>query len=218
MELKNLSPEEKRNMLAALEAEVKAEDARKRKEKQAYEALRDKTIRQVFKKLEQLSETVLKAKGDAFENFETILQLKKELFQVGDDRWQSQQSHTFTTDDGQLSIIIGHNVIDRWDETVSAGVELVNKWLTTLAKDDESAMLVGMVRDLLKPNKEGQLKASRVLDLAKKADEIGNDDLKEGVRIIRDAYRPAKTSTFLKAKYKDELGRDQWLPLSMSAV
>jgi len=117
-----------------------------------------------------------------------------------------------------MSIIIGHNVIDRWDETVSAGVEFVNKWLNSLAKDDESAVLVDMIRDLMKPDKEGQLKANRVLELAKKADEIGNADLKEGVRIIRDAYRPAKTSTFLKAKYKDELGRDQWLPLSMSAV
>lgn len=218
MDTSNLTPEQKRQLMANLEAEFKAEEQRKRKEKQAYEAMRDKTVRQVYKKLEKLSETVLTAKNEAFGNFETILQLKKELFQVGDDRWQQQQSHTFTTDDGKLTIIIGHNVIDRWDETVSAGVELVNKWLTTLAKDDESAVLVDMIRDLLKPNKEGQLKANRVLELAKKADEIGNADLKEGVRIIRDAYRPAKTSTFLKAKYKDELGRDQWLPLSMSAV
>lgn len=218
MDTSNLTPEQKRQLMADLEAEFKAEEQRKRKEKQAYEAMRDKTVRQVFKKLEKLSETVLTAKSDAFGNFETILQLKKELYQVGDDRWQQQQSHTFTTDDGKLTIIIGHNVIDRWDETVSAGVELVNKWLTTLAKDEESAVLVDMIRDLLKPNKEGQLKVNRVLELAKKADEIGNADLKEGVRIIRDAYRPAKTSTFLKAKYKDELGRDQWLPLSMSAV
>ncbi|MBW7848362.1 MAG: DUF3164 family protein [Bacteroidales bacterium] len=218
MDTRNLTPEQKRRLLAELEAELKAEDQRKLREKKNYEDLRDKTVQQVFKKLEKLSETLLKVKSEAFDNFETILQLKKELFQVGADRWQTQQSHTFTTDDGSLSIIIGHNVIDRWDETVSAGVEMVNAWLGTLAKDDESAVLVDMVRDLLKPNKEGQLKANRVLELAKKADEIGNAELKEGVRIIRDAYRPAKTSTFLKAKFKDELGRDQWLPLSMSAV
>jgi hypothetical protein len=218
MDLQNLSPEEKRKMLADLEADVKAEDARKRREKKAYEAMRDQTVRKMFKKLEKLSKMILDTKSEAFETFETILNLKRELYQVGDARWQSQQSHTFTTEDQKMSIIIGHNVIDRWDETVSAGVEFVNKWLNSLAKDDESAVLVDMIRDLMKPDKEGQLKANRVLELAKKADEIGNADLKEGVRIIRDAYRPAKTSTFLKAKYKDELGRDQWLPLSMSAV
>ncbi|MBK9292589.1 MAG: DUF3164 family protein [Bacteroidetes bacterium] len=218
MDTTNLSLDEKKRLMAELERELRAEEERRKKEKQAYEALRDRTVRHVFKKLEKTSEQLLKTKNEAFESFETLLKLKKDLYQVGDDRWQNQQSHTFTTDDGQLSIIIGHNVIDRWDETVSAGVELVNQWLGTLAKDDESAVLVDMIRDLLKPSKDGQLKASRVLELSKKADEINDPLLLEGVRIIRDAYRPAKTSTFIKAKSKDELGRDVWLPLSMSAL
>lgn len=218
MDTTNLSIEEKRRLMAELDRELRAEEERRKKERQAYEALRDRTVRQMFSKLKKTSEQLLKTKSEAFKSFETLLKLKKELFQVGDDRWQAQQSHTFTTDDGQLSIIIGHNVIDRWDETVSAGVEMVNQWLGTLAKDNESAVLVDMIRDLLKPNKDGQLKANRILELSKKADEIGHPLLTQGVHIIREAYRPAKTSTFLKAKMKDELGRDVWLPLSMSAL
>jgi hypothetical protein len=218
MDTTTLSIEEKRRLMAELDKDLRAEEERRKKEKQAYEALRDRTVRQVFKKLERISEMLLKTKGEAFDNFETLLKLKKELFSVGDERWQTQQSHTFTTDDGQLSIIIGHNVIDCWDETVSAGLELVNQWLGTLAKDSESAVLVDMIRDLLRPNKDGQLKSNRVLELSKRADEINHPLLIEGVRIIRDAYKPAKTSTFLKAKMKDNLGRDIWLPLSMSAL
>lgn len=218
LNIESLTAEQKKQLLAQLEKDAQAEEKRKRDEKKVYENMRDKTVKSVFKQLEKLSATILTSKQNCFDNFETILALKRDLYRLDSERWEAQQSHTFTTDDGAMSIIIGHNVIDRWDDTVSEGIELVNRFLTTLARDKESAALVDMVRDLLKPNREGQLKANRVLELAKRADEIGNADLKEGVRIIRDAYRPSKTSTFLKAKYKDDLGRDQWLPLSMSAV
>ena len=66
------------------------------------------------------------------------------------------------------------------------GIDKVNDWLGKLAKDDESAILVGFIRDLLKPNKDGVLKANRVLELSKKADEIGDKELIEAVKIIRD--------------------------------
>jgi len=77
---------------------------------------------------------------------------------------------------------------------------------------------VGMVRDLLKPNKEGVLKANRVLDLTRKADELGDPELIEAVKIIRDSHRPDRTSTYVKAMYKDEKGERQYLGLSMSSV
>ncbi len=218
MNLKNMTAEQKEKLLLQLEKEKRAEEQRIKRERDGYERTRDATTRKVFKKLKRLSEVLLAGKNEAFTAYDEVLELKKQIYGLSDERWLTQQSHTFTTTDGQISVVIGHNVIDRWDETVSAGIEKVNKFLGTLAKDDDSAVLVEMIRDLLKPNKDGQLKAARVLDLAKRADEIGNGELKEGVRIIRDAYRPARTSTFLKAKYKDELGKDVYLPLSMSAV
>lgn len=213
-----MTAEQKEKLLLQLEKEKRAEEQRIKRERDGYERTRDATTRKVFKKLKRLSEVLLAGKNEAFTAYDEVLELKKQIYGLSDERWLTQQSHTFTTTDGQISVVIGHNVIDRWDETVSAGIEKVNKFLGTLAKDDDSAVLVEMIRDLLKPNKDGQLKAARVLDLAKRADEIGNGELKEGVRIIRDAYRPARTSTFLKAKYKDELGKDVYLPLSMSAV
>jgi hypothetical protein len=218
LDVTKLSPEEKAQLLEVLAEEQRAEDKRKRDAKKNYEQQRDKTIRTVFKKLERLSDQILKTKQNCFDSFDDVLNKKRELFSIDDERWNFQQSHTFTTEDGKFTVIIGHNVIDSWDDTVEQGIEYVNKFLTKLAVDKESAVLVDMIRDLLKPNKDGQVKASRVLDLTKRADEIGDKDLSEGVRIIRDAYKPAKTSTYLKAKYKDELGRDIYLPLSVSAV
>lgn len=218
LDIKNLTDEQRRILKAQLEAEEKAQKEMERRERETYEQLKDAQVRVTFRELQNISSMLEHAKLKVFRDFEAILAMKKELFGLTEDRMLEQESHTFTTSDGSMSIIIGHNVIDSWDETVSVGIQKVNQWLTRLARDEESAVLVGLIRDLLKPNKDGVLKANRILDLSKKASELGDPELIEAVELIRDAYRPTRTSTYVKARYVDEYGRKQWLALSMSAV
>lgn len=213
-----LTPDEKATLKAQLEAEEKLEKTRVKRERETYEQIKNAQVLTTFKQLQGISSNLEIAKAKVFENFQAILGMKQEIFGLTDETMLTQESHTFTTSDGQASIMIGHNVIDNWDETVSVGIEGVNQWLNKQVKDENSAMLVGFIRDLMKPNKDGALKASRILDLSKKAAEIGDKELIKHVDIIRDAYRPAKTGTFVKARYVDEQGKKQWLPLSMSAV
>lgn len=218
MNIEQLTPEQKASLKAQLEAEERAEKDRKRMERNTYEDLRNAQVLSTFKQLQKISSELELAKQRVFDEFSALLKMKQELFELTEEQMLSQGSHTFTSADGEVSVVIGHNVIDRWDETVSVGVERVNEWLKGLARDENSSMLVGMIRDLMKPNKEGVLKANRILDLSKKAAEIGDKDLIEAVDLIRDAYRPAKTSTYVKAKFKDDNGQTRWLPLGMSAV
>jgi hypothetical protein len=218
MDLKSLTAAQKMELMQQLEAEQKAEKAKKQAERDTYEQLKNAQVQATFKRLTNISSELEKSKQSIFDEFDTILKMKKELFDITDDRMLAQESHTFTTTDGSVSIIIGHNVRDSWDETVDVGVEKVNQWLVTLAKDEPSAMLVGLIRDLLKPNKDGVLKAPRVLELSKKAKELGDRALIDAVELIESAYRPVKTSTYVKAKFKDERGQWQWLALSMSAA
>jgi len=151
-----------------------------------------------------------------FNNFDDVLSLKQIVFSLTDEQMERQESHTFTSSDGQLSIIIGNNTVDRWDETVDVGITRVNEWLKSMAKDEESGKLVSFIHDMLKPNKDGVLKASRILDLSKKAAEFGDKKLIEAVELIREAYRPSKTSQYIKVKMKGDKGQDVYLPLSMS--
>lgn len=218
VDIRTLSEEQKAQLLMQLASEERARKDKQKRERAAYEQLKDAQVRATFKELQRISSQLELAKQKVFDDFEVVLRMKKELFDLSDERMLTQESHTFTTTDGEVSIIIGHNVIDSWDETVSIGIERVNSWLKKLAKDEESAVLVGLIRDLLKPNKDGVLKANRILDLSKKAAELGDRELIEAVELIRDAYRPTRTSTYVKAKYLDEHGRKQWLALSMSAV
>lgn len=213
-----LTPEERAQLRLQLEAEERAAKEKRRKDLEAYEQLKDAQVMATFKELQNISSSLEVAKQRVFKEFELLLQMKKELFELTEERMLSQESHTFTSSDGTKSIIIGHNVIDSWDETVKIGIDRVNKWLSKLARDEESAVLVGLIRDLLKPNKDGVLKASRILDLSKKAAELGDKELMDAVELIRDSYRPTRTSTYVKARYVDAHGQRQWLALSMSAV
>lgn len=213
-----LSAAEREQLMQQLNEERKRDDERQQAEREAYDGMKDDAVRHTFGMLLDASEKLKAVKEKVFAEFEQVMGLKKDLFKLTDEQMLSQGSHTFTTDDGQMSIIIGSNIIDRWDETTGVGVKLANDWLTKQMSDEKSAFLIGLVRDLLKPNKDGVLKASRVLDLSKRAAQHGDAELIRAVNIIRDGYRPAKTTTYVKAKFKDNMGSDVYVPLSMSSV
>ncbi len=218
MDVKNMTPEERKRLIEQLNAEERAEKERKKKERATYEELRDMQVRVTFDQLKSISTNMEVAKKMVFDDFATLLTMKQVVFGMSDAEMLTQQSHTFSTADNSLSIVIGHNIIDKWDETVSIGTARVNAWIERVIQENKGISAVKIIRDLMKPNKDGDLKANRVLELSKHAEEIGDTELIDAIKVIRDAYRPAKTSTFVKAKYKDELGRDQWLALSMSAI
>jgi hypothetical protein len=218
VDLKKLTPAQLEELRKDLLKEIEETASRKRRDRETYEQLKSEAVTGAFDVLKRVSEELSKVKEIVFKDFEDVLKLKKEVFGISDEQMTRQESHTFTTTDGKISIILGSNTIDKWDETVDVGVNMVKEYLATLAKDPESAKLVGFITDLLKPNKDGLLKAGRVLDLAKKAAEIGDARLIEAVGLIRDAYRPQKTSTYIKVSYRDAENNETFLPLSISSI
>jgi len=210
-----LTPEQKAEIKAQLAAEEAAEKARAKQQRSDYEALKEAQINETFTALTNVSTMLEKVKDEVFKQFSSVLDMKQELYGLTDVQMELQQSHTFTTTDGGKSIIIGSNVIDNWSDDVRVGVDKVNAWIEKKIADDQSREII---RELLKPDKDGYLKANRILDLSRKANEMGDKELIDAVNFIRDQYRPVKTSTYVKVKYTDEEGRTKWLPLSMSAV
>ncbi len=219
IDIKNLTDKQRQELLADLKKEQDDKNEKKRQDRKDYEKLKDMSIRESFELLRGASTALLEVKKSVFDHFDDVLNLKQKIFELTDEQMSRQESHTFTSTDGKVSIIIGSNTVDRWDESVDVGVLKIKDYLKGLAVDEKTGVLVDMITDLLKPNKDGVLKSSRVLDLSKKANEIGDKALIEAVNLIREAYRPSKTSTYIKAKFKDEKGgKDVYLPLSMSAL
>ena len=56
------------------------------------------------------------------------------------------------------------------------------------------------------------------MELEKIAGNIDDPELIEGVQIIKEAWKPQKSKTFIEAYYKDENGNKVNIPLSMTTV
>lgn len=70
---------------------------------------------------------------------------------------------------------------------------------------------------LLSRNSKGQIKASRVLQLRKIAEEVGDPQFIRGVQIIQDSYQPEISRSFVRLEVKDP-NTQTWtiVPLNIS--
>lgn len=209
VDLKNLTTEQKKALFEEIKKEEREKEKRKAEARETYKNLVAETVERNFKKLEGVSEMLSQVKKAVYEDFKTALEMKAELFGVK----ENQQTHTFTTAEG-LTITIGHRVTDNFDDTVHAGIEKVKGYISKVTAG-EKAELEELINLLLKKDKNGNLKASRVLELERIAEKINDEELKDGVQIIKEAYKPTKTSTFIEAYYKDKHGKKVYLPLSI---
>lgn len=209
--MENLTREEKLKIYE----EMKREEENKEKERIAkiaeYKRLVEETTSTQFFKLLELAENIAKLKTETYESYETILELKEELYGIKDN----QQSHTFTVDG--LSICIGRRNVDNFDDTVHIGIEKVKQYIAKVTGDADGE-IAELINLLLKKDKNGNLKANRVLEMEKIAAKVDDPDLKEGVKIIKEAYKPLKSSSFIEISYRDKQGQRKNIPLTISAL
>ena len=197
------------------ERERKRKEAERKVQRQQYAALVDEEIAATIPKLKEVSELLKKTKDRIFGNFEAILKMKSEI--IGASR-EGQFSHTFTNSDSTLRIILGANCIDGYRDTVEDGISMVKEYIESQAKDDATKALVKAVLRLLSRDGQGNIKASRVLQLRKMAEDSRDERFLEGVRIIEEAYQPMVSKKYIRAQYKNDKGAWCNIPLGMTDV
>ncbi len=212
IDLTKLTDEQKSELMKQIAEEQRAAKQKKDDEMKAYKELASDTVESAFAYLSDASKNLKEVKKMVFDNFKSVIDLKKELFKIDGN----QASHTFTSADGQKKIIIGYRTNDNYDDTCEAGIEKVKNYLKSLAQDEKTGSLVEIITELLTRDKSGNLKPSRVMKLYQHAMKSGNDEFIEGVDIIQKAYKPQFTKTFITAAYKGENGEWIAVPLSMT--
>lgn len=196
----------------------KEEKAKKEAEKQAaeqrkaYRQMVDDEIEASMPVLQALSSDIKDKKNNILDNFKAILEMKNELMMTKD----GQFSHTFTNSKGTKRITLGVYTLDNYTDTVENGIAMVREYIESLATDDKTRMLVDSVLRLLSRDAKGTLKASRVMQLRKIANESGNARFLEGVKIIEESYNPTPSRQFIRAEIKDENGAWKSVPLGMT--
>ena len=213
----SLTPEELELLNQARAAKAKADaQARREQELATYKALVDDAIRETVPEACAISETLATKKRAIIDRFRAVIRMKEELFRGTKALRDGRYTDTFTNAEGTARVTVGYNTIDNYDDTYTAGVEMVNRYIESLATDDKSLQLANMVTTLLRErSKAGQLKAQNVLRLEQMAGESGDDTFIEGMRIIREAYRPIQSKQFVKVEQKDPL-TNEWVPVSMN--
>lgn len=182
-----------------------------------YREMVDDAIESMMPRLRALSESLTNHKRTVFEEFSAILEMKAEMFKMEKGEDLDNQSNFFTNSKGTMRIVLGNYVTDGYLDTADAGISMVQNYIKSLAKDEESQILVKMVTRLLSKDAKGTLKASRIIQLRKMAEQSGAAEFIEGVRIIEEAYQPQTSRTYLKAYIRDEK-TNAWvqLPLGMT--
>ncbi len=202
----------------AFQAEQAKKEAaeQRRQQREQYNSLVDDELATAIPELRALSEQIRTVKDTIFGNFQTVLDMKAEIIGIKEG---GQYSHTFTNSDSSLRLTLGVNTVDAYRDTVEDGIALVKTYIESLATDDKTKALVAAVLRLLSRDGQGNLKASRVLQLRKMAEESKDERFLEGVKIIEESYQPNATRRYIRAQYRDEK-TNAWrnIPLGITDV
>ena len=211
----NLSPEEKEQLAREAFKSKEKEFAKRAKEEQEahYKQLGDETIEKAVESVGELNLKMTVAKKQIFNDFDTVIALKNELY-TG-QKWlkTDRVTNTFTNQEGNKRVTVGYHTNDNYLDTYTEGVKLVEEYISSLATDENGQKLADMVKVLLSERgKGGQLKAQNVLRLQRMANDSKNETFIEGMRIISDAYSPTKSKQFVKVEIKGE--HNEWVTVS----
>lgn len=210
---KDLSPADRRALLAELKNELKAEEAKVQTKRKGYKEKVNKKLPGLFQVLKEASGILASAKKKVYKELQELVKEKSLVY----DREQDQFSHTFSSDEG-ISITIGHRMLDGYDDTAAVGLQKINDFLESLGKDENSRRLVRTIKKLAEKDSSGNLKPSKVLLLRQLADETKSKLFRDGVQIVQAAYRPTRSKQFVTCRYKGPDGATIELPLSISDV
>lgn len=214
IDITQLTDEQKKALQNQLKEDEKAKKEKKAQDLKALEDLAEESVPNSFELLKEASETMTKAKAQVFRNFENYLKLKIEAMGI---KAKNQQSHTITHE--KQSIKLGYRVTDGYTDEAGYGLEMVHRFLGTLAKDENSKKLVASIYRLLQRNGKGDLDSKKVLELKQIADkDFPDTDLQKGVEIIQNSYKPKLSRWFIEAWVIDGVGIERSLPLSMTSV
>lgn len=189
-------------------AKVKA-----KQDRDAYRDLVDETIERTVPTLMCISQGIKETKQSVLDDFKNVIDMKADVLKLKKD---GQRSDTFTNSKGDKRITVGVYTTDGYRDTVEDGIAIVKEYIEGLASDEKTKSLVKMVLRLLARDAKGTLKASRVVQLRKIAEEAGNERFMEGVQIIEEAYQPAISKQFIRAEVKNENGAWVCIPLGMT--
>ena len=207
-----MTPDEKAQFEAFQKEQArKAQAEAKRNQRKQLQEMTDEVMADAVKQLVDCHLNLVETKKRVIETFSTLMELRKEVNEEAGKK--EQDTFMFTNSEGTQRIRIGYNMNDNYLDQVEEGIAKVKAYIQSLAKDDASKELIELVLRLLARDQKGNLKASRVIQLGQLAEKSGNEDFQEGMRIIREAYRPIRSKLFIRCSIKEP--EKEWVDIGL---
>lgn len=187
--LKGMTKEQRAELFARLQAEVKNDRMAKR---ESYEALRGQFMHEVQDKVEGVEETVTGFKKWLDEETAAFTKIMREYGAVKNE---SQQSYTIT--DGDFKLEVKFNKVKGFDERADLAAERLVDYLKRYMEESEKGVedpMYQMAMTLLERNKTGDLdykSISKLYELEEKFDEEYADIM----RLFKEANVVQTTAT-----------------------
>ncbi|WP_298307195.1 hypothetical protein [Flavobacterium sp.] len=210
IDITKMSPDQKKEFLKQLKKEEKAEREKKQGDVDTLKTLSSNFLAEHIDTLVQRQQQLEELVGVIFNNFDTILKLKADIYGL---KRLEQDSHTITNADGSESITIGHNVTIIFDGTETAGVQKIMNYLTAISgKEDDEDMkkMSETVKLLLKPSlKTNMLNPAKIIQLNAMRATYNSPEFDEGMDIIQAAQIRQKGSSYVSGFKLVQIGDNQ---------
>ena len=196
IDIKALTPEQKKALQAQLEAESKAEKKQKAENKKILKGIEADIVLGEIDFFIGIRDNVEERITNLFEKIETAIELRAEVY--GNEK-RDQDSHTFTLDDGSASVKIGWNVRPSFNGTEAEGIVKIREYVSSLAGETENEkILMEMLNIAFKTDAQGNYDPKKVRDLNKMRDRANSELFNEGMDIVNDAMIDIRTSRFVR--------------------
>lgn len=193
--LADLTPEQKKELLAEANAEEKQRKAKAAESAVTYKELSTEFVNRNIDIFVHRQNAIEEDIHKLFADYKAILEIKAMVY---GDKANAQDTHTSTLPDGSASITIGNNVSIGFDGTEKIGIQGIKDYISTLADSDENTgKLTKMVNVLLKPNKMGMLNPSNIIQLNSLRADLNSESFNENLDIIVNAQFRQKSTMFV---------------------
>lgn len=196
IDLKKLTPAQRRDLLKEAREIEKSEKKEREKNLSTFKELSADFVKDHIDPLLHHHEITGALIEKLWNDYKPLQEIKAKIYGV---KTNEQDSQTSTLEDGSASITIGYNVTIGFDGTESAGVEKIKEFISSLSSDDENnKKLSAAVNTFLKPNgKTGMLNPAKIIELSKLQAEFNDERFEQGLEIIFNAQQRRQNSMYV---------------------
>lgn len=196
--LKDLSPEQRKEMVKQAKEITKAEKQEREGNLKTFKELSTNFVNNNIDPLVHHHEITGALIEKLWNDYKPLQKIKSDVYGV---KVNEQDSQTSTLEDGSASISIGYNVSIGFDGTESAGVAKIMEVIKDLSDendDDKKKKLAKIAETFLQPNKKTQmLNPAKIIELSKLKADFDDERFDEGLEIIFDAQQRRQNSMYV---------------------